>query len=66
MSSFFRMGRQPDAFQLRFGYQGYVSSDEEAAPRLKVRAKVPRNPAPAPAKAFSQSFDNKMSFPSAH
>lgn len=38
MSSFFRMGRQPDTFQLKLGYQGYVASEDEAAPRLKVRS----------------------------
>jgi hypothetical protein len=39
MASFFRMGRQPDAFHLKFGYQGYTSSKNEAAPRLEVRAR---------------------------
>jgi hypothetical protein len=42
------MGRQPDAFQLRFGYQGYISSDDEAAPRLKVRRAIQSAVSPPP------------------
>ena len=37
------MGRAPDAFQLRFGYQGYMTSEEDHSVRLKVSAQ-PQGP----------------------
>ena len=37
MSSFFRMGRQPDTFALVVGFEGYVAASDGAPPRLETR-----------------------------
>ena len=36
MSSFFRMGRQPDTFALVVGFEGYVAASDGAPPRLET------------------------------
>ena len=36
MSSFFRMGRQPDTFALVVGFEGYVAASDGVAPRLET------------------------------
>ena len=36
MSSFFRMGRQPDTFALVVGFEGYVAASDGVPPRLET------------------------------